>query len=110
MAVGRRGRRNGSRRSGHGRGVILLDAPDWTVGRAGGSHDWLVSGKLADDLRFVADNHVALNQVFQLADIARPVVFHHPADGIVAEGRRLLAVKLAVLAQKEIQKYRDLLA
>ena len=61
-----------------------------------------MGGQLADNLRLVADNHIALHQIFQLADVARPGILHHAADGIVAEGGRLLPVVLAVLAQEEI--------
>src|SRR5581483_10209166 len=91
-----------------GSGLIGMRC-QWRLG-AKRADNWLVGGKLADDLRFVAHNHIALHEVFQLADVARPAVLHHAGQRVLAERPRLLRIKLAVFAQEELEEDRDLLA
>ena len=69
-----------------------------------------MSGKLADDLGLVPDNHISLYEIFQFSDVPRPGVLHHAADGIIAESGRVLSVEIAVLALKEVQQDGDFLA
>src|SRR5207248_10888371 len=52
----------------------------------------------------ITNDHVALHQVFKHANVSRPRVFHHAADGIFGKRRRLLAVILAVLAKEELEE------
>ena len=67
-----------------------------------------MNGKFADDLCFVADDNVALHQIFQFADITGPRVFDHALNSVLAESRRVLAVELAVLMQEIIEEDGDL--
>src|SRR5438477_10827756 len=69
-----------------------------------------MGGKLANDLGFVAHDHISFHQVFQFADIAWPGVLHDAAHSVIAELGRMLAVLLAVFGEKEIQKNRNLFA
>src|SRR5579884_434164 len=69
----------------------------------------LMSGELPDNLRFIADNGVALHEVFELANISRPRILHHALKRIVTEGCGSFAIVLAVFLKKEFKKYRNLL-
>src|SRR5689334_5451303 len=66
--------------------------------------------KLADNLGLITDNHISFYEVFQLANVTRPGILHHAADGVVAEGGWVLPVEFAVLALEEFEEDGDLLA
>ena len=42
---------------------------------------WSIRHQLRDQGLFTADQHIAANQVFELTDVARPVIVLHQADG-----------------------------
>src|SRR5205807_819517 len=70
----------------------------------------LMRGEFANDLSFIAHDHISLHQIFQFANISGPGILHDPGHGGLAELRRMLAIMLTVLGEKEIEKNRNFFA
>ena len=69
-----------------------------------------MTGKLAENLRFAADDDEPLAQIFQFANIARPVVLHHAFRSFRAEATERASILNRVLSQQVIGQHRNLIA
>ena len=64
--------------------------------------------QLPNDLGLIAHDHIPLYQVLKLSYVPGPGVLHHSDLRVFAEGRRLLAIKVAVFLQEELEEHRYL--
>ncbi len=68
----------------------------------------VVRHQLRDQRLFAADEDIAANEVFELADVARPVIVLHQADGTLREQLRGVLEGLGVVVDEVVNQNRQI--
>ena len=68
-----------------------------------------MAGKLAEYLRFAADNYEPLAEVFQFSNVAGPIVVQHLLGGIGTEATERSPILNRILSQQVVREHGNLI-